>query len=276
MTTVKSAPTAPPVPHPQWDPNLKHQRTQVLFAILVIVVIVIWVALLWWVLGTPTAQVAALALPAGADLALVLSPILVSAAGVERFLESFFSVVESAWKSLVAYLGSGLQWLKATETELVNAREWLDEAAAYYQQQMAQFPQISPPPTNPADPQTPSAFEQLQSKLTDARALLTLAEQRVATAEANLASIVCSESYRDAKTVASVVLGMMLGVIVAKIADLQLFALLGIAVVPGQLDVLITGLVIGSGANPVHSLVGLLQEGAKALNSVQGFLNRKA
>jgi hypothetical protein len=53
-----------------------------------------------------------------------------------------------------------------------------------------------------------------------------------------------------------------------------MFAMLGIAVVPAQIDVLITGLVIGSGSYPVHSLVGILQQGKGAVDSVKGYFNR--
>jgi hypothetical protein len=68
----------------------------------------------------------------------------------------------------------------------------------------------------------------------------------------------------------------MLGVVVAAIAQLQIFAMLGIGAVPARIDVLITGLIIGSGAYPVHSLVGILQQGKDTLDSVKGYFNRAA
>lgn len=64
-------------------------------------------------------------------------------------------------------------------------------------------------------------------------------------AQSNLAAVTSSDSYISAKVVASIVLGLMLGV----------------GIVPAQIDVLITGLVIRSGSYPVHSLVGILQQG---------------
>jgi hypothetical protein len=42
------------------------------------------------------------------------------------------------------------------------------------------------------------------------------------------------------------------------------------------MDVLITGLVIGSGSYPVHSLVGILQQGKDALDGLGNFLNNRA
>jgi hypothetical protein len=69
---------------------------------------------------------------------------------------------------------------------------------------------------------------------------------------------------------------LMLGVIIARVGQLQMFAMLGIGIVPPQIDVLITGLVIGSGSYPVHSLVGILQQGKGAVDSVQSYLDRLA
>ena len=53
-----------------------------------------------------------------------------------------------------------------------------------------------------------------------------------------------------------------------------MFAMLGIGVVSPQIDVLITGLVIGSGSYPVHSLVGILQQGKSTVDSIKGYFNR--
>src|SRR4030095_16889416 len=83
-------------------------------------------------------------------------------------------------------------------------------------------------------------------------------------------------SYISAKSAISIVLGLMLGVIIAAVGQLQMFALLGIAVVPAKFDVFITGLVIGSGSYPVHSLVGILQQGKDTLDSAKGYFNRLA
>ena len=52
--------------------------------------------------------------------------------------------------------------------------------------------------------------------------------------------------------------------------------MLGVAAVPARIDVLITGLIIGSGSYPVHSLDGILQQGKDTLDSVKGYFNRSA
>src|SRR5678815_5917232 len=73
---------------------------------------------------------------AGANLTLVLAPVLVAAAAVERTLESAFNVVEGNWHTLVAYLGRGLRWLKSAEVEVKQARQFLAEASDKYNAEM--------------------------------------------------------------------------------------------------------------------------------------------
>ena len=101
-------------------------------------------------------------------------------------------------------------------------------------------------------------------------------QQRLEDAEENLAAVTSSDSYVSAKAAASIIVGLMLGVIIAALGQLQMFAMLGVGGVPARIDVLITGLIIGSGAYPVHSLVGILQQGKDTLDSVKGYFNRAA
>ena len=115
-----------------------------------------------------------------------------------------------------------------------------------------------------------------QAKMMAANAMMQLAQQRLQAAEDNLADATSSDGYRGIKAAASIVLGLMLGVIVAQLGALQMFALMGVTAVPTKIDIFITGLVIGSGAYPVHSLVGILQQGKDTLDSVKGFFNRSA
>ena len=95
-------------------------------------------------------------------------------------------------------------------------------------------------------------------------------------AENKLSDATSSPDYRSAKSAVTIVLGLMLGVIIAAVGQIQAFALLGIGAVPARFDVLITGLVIGSGSYPVHSLVGILQQGKDALDGLGNFLDSRA
>jgi hypothetical protein len=116
----------------------------------------------------------------------------------------------------------------------------------------------------------------VKAKMDAVEDMMALAQGRLQAAEDKLSEATSSENYINAKTSVSVVLGLMLGVIIAALAQLQMFAMLGVGIVPSRFDVLITGLVIGSGSYPVHSLVGILQQGKDTLDSVKGYFNRSA
>jgi hypothetical protein len=251
---------------PTWSDKDKFFSTQRWFRVLVAVFIILWMILIGWVLTSPIKDAVALPLAAGANLTIVLAPVLAAATAVERTLESVFNMLEGGWRSMVAYLGRGLRWLKNAEIEVQQARQFLADASEKYNAELQgiQFGQESA--SNLAD--------EIQAKINSANKLMVLAQQRLENAEGNLADVTSSESYISAKAAASILLGLMLGVIIAAIGQLQMFAMLGIGIVPAQIDVLITGLVIGSGSYPVHSLVGILQQGKGAVDSVKGYLNR--
>jgi hypothetical protein len=251
---------------PLWSDRDQFFKTRRWFRVLVSVIVILWVILIVWVLVSPIDDAEALPLVVGANLTIVLAPVLAAAAAVERTLESMFNVLEGSWRTMVAYLGRGLRWLKNAEIEVQQARQFLADASDKYNSELQeiQFGQAS----------AATIADEVQAKVASANKLMVIAQQRLENAEGNLADVTSSESYISAKAAASIILGLMLGVIIAAVGQLQMFAMLGIGVVPAQIDVLITGLVIGSGSYPVHSLVGILQQGKGAVDSVKGYFNR--
>ena len=331
---------------PQWDETDKHVQTRRAVFGLIVAVVAVWVVLLYWLFALADVKEAvANRLQAGIDLTLVLAPVIAAAAGVERLLETIFNTIEGAWRTIVAYMGYGMRWLKSAETEVAEARNWLQNMGAIYngtlatnnQQMAAIFNQhkqnmiaelraaestetnlqvkeflqksIKQMETLPAEmlatmtellvtPVSLSLPNDLQTKIdglrqtvldgvkklrdeADAKTklaqdMLQDAQARLKAAEDKLAGATNSDDYKGAKGAASIILGLMLGVIVAAVGQLQMFALLGIDAVPAKFDVLITGLTIGSGSYPIHSLVGILQQGKDTLDSLKGFFNRSA
>lgn len=266
MSTSESTLKADQGGMPAWSDKDQFFKTRRWFRVLAGVVILLWLVLIGWVLASPIDDADALPLAVGANLAIVLAPVLAAAAAVERTLESGFNLLEGSWRTMVAYLGRGLRWLKNAEIEVQQARQLLDIASNKYsaELQSIQFGQGS----------VATLTDDLQARMNAADRLMTLAQLRLKSAESNLSDLTSSERYISAKSAASVILGLMLGVIIAGIGQLQMFAMLGVGVVPAQIDVLITGLVIGSGSYPVHSLVGILQQGKGAVDSVKGYFNR--
>ena len=272
---------------PLWDPRRKRQATKYLFGLALGVLLAAWLATLYWLFGPATVQDAP-PTPSltGLDLAVVLAPVLAAAAGVERLLETTFGIIEQYWLTLVAYLGRGLRWLHSAETEVQEARKWLADVSNEANKIVSQIP------TTPEQLQAmiPDKIDkgktveqwreqvvtEAQKKLDTAKSMMAMAETRLTDAERELASAADSPGYKSAKRAASIIVGLWLGIIVATIGQLQMFAMLGVGIVPARIDVLITGLVIGSGTYPVHSLVGVLQQTKDTLEGAQSFLKGKS
>ncbi len=331
---------------PQWEETWMRDRTKLLVRLGITIVIAIWVFLFIWVLFLADIQKSEVRpLTAGLDLTLVLAPVLAAATGVERLLETVFNTVESSWRTLVAYLGYGFRWLKSAETEVAEARQWLQSMGAIYNssltannlqmsaifvehkknmvQTLRDTANDTPTPElkanlekiadqvdklpaemlsnmmetlmSPTNLPLPAAVRQkveavrttmlsdlekmrqdAETKTQAAQNFLQEAQARLKASEDKLNAAANSPDYRSAKGAVTIILGLMLGVIVAAVGQIQMFALLGISVVPARFDVLITGLVIGSGSYPAHSLVGILQQGKDALDGLGNFLNNRA
>ena len=262
-----------PAPEPRTMPSteaIRKQRavTKRWFVFLVALIALLSGALIVWVFFIASITKATVAtLGPAANLTLVLAPVLAAAAGVERTLETAFNIIENSWKSLVAYLGRGLRWLNSAELEVDASRQWLADVSARYNQELLSL-EIK-------DGMSASDLSsQMQDKIFAAKTMLDLAEKRLSDAESNLANATASDGYRNAKAAASIVLGLVIGVIVSTLGQLQMFAMLGIGSVPERFDVFITGLVIGTGSYPVHSLVGILQQTKETLDGAKGYLNR--
>ena len=330
---------------PQWTEADMRARTRLLLFAGIGLFVGVSVFLIVWVLFLADIQkVGVKPLQTGADLTLVLAPVLAAATGVERLLETVFNAIEGAWRTLVAYLGYGMRWLKSAETEVAEARQWLQNMGAIYNGNLATNNQemtqifnehkqnmiaiLNQTANDTPDPRMKAAMQQaaeqmnrlpaeMLAKMTEllvmpvdlplppevdqkinevrtalvrqveqlraeiaakseaAEALLRDAQARLKIAENKLGAATSAPDYRSAKSAITIVLGLMLGVVVAALGQIQMFALLGIATVPARIDVLITGLVIGSGSYPVHSLLGILQQSKDALDGLGNFLNNR-
>lgn len=185
----------------------------------------------------------------GVDLSAVLAPVIIAALGVERVIEMMWNLIESYIRSFVAFLAGRSEWLRWANDELKAARERL-EALAHEGDPTLRVPDLLPT--------SQDALSQLIER----------AANDVALAETRLSSLTSTGQYRDAKRVISILSSLVLGIIVSTVVGLQMFALLGINV-NERIDLLITGIAIGTGATPVHSLVGILQQGKDTLEGAQ-------
>ena len=256
---------------PTWDPKFKRFQTQWLYRLLLVLVLACTAVVVYWVILQDVTAAPVKALPVGVGLAAILAPVLAAATGVERTLETLFSVLESNWRTLIAYLGRGLRWLQNAETEVENSRQWLTDVTAEYNRELESLPEFA---VGGAVLDAQQLYQVADSKIQSAQKLMKLAEQRVKIAEVQLSQITSSDNYRNVKRAATIYLGLVLGLIVATAGSMQMFAMMGISVGNPKIDVIVTGLVIGSGSGPVHSLINILQAAKDTLESAQGWLER--
>ncbi len=181
-----------------------------------------------------------------ADVTGTLAPLLVAATGVERLIEMGWNFLESRFLEVVSWIGMGEEWVEYAHTEVSSARTTLHNLVRQ------------------ADPVAPAA---------DA---LKTAADALRSAHKLLESSLESQGYVSFKQAASVIAGLFLGVIVAFSAGLdmlQLLQLSGKATIAGML---ITGLIIGTGSGPVHSIIGLLQQTRNAVGQAADFFDSRA
>jgi hypothetical protein len=227
----------------KWTLNVR-----LLFAIMVAVGIVLAVlralgekeGLIWLFTIPPVVQQVG-------DIAVVLAPLVAISLAIERLLETAFDWFEQATRCTAEVLAAPretLDWIGREYQEAYEAAAAAAEAAAVTL--------------------TPASLQALHE-----------AEERLAKAEARLRSWTSAPEYRAWKRALSIWIGLLTGLIVAVIGDLGMFRALGIPM-PRILDMLVTGLIIGAGPGPMHSLIGILQSGRDAVNNLAELAKGKA
>jgi len=204
------------------------------------------VALAWWESATPAwaatvvAQADAPALPP-TDVATLLAPMLSAALGIERFLETMWNLFERLAGQFTAQLGLGVEWAKHAHKQVVAAQQALATQAA-----------------NPL--------------VVD----LQVAEDALFNAQSHLRSALDSDQYKSIKQVVSIFIGVGLGIGASIGLGIDMFQELGLVKQATLFGEILSGIIIGSGSAPVHSLIGLLQQGRDALNETATLLNKRA
>jgi hypothetical protein len=178
------------------------------------------------------------------QIAMLLAPLVAAATAIERMIEMGFSWFESLVVSASNFLNVGGEYVKWARDQVNACRTTLLHAP-------------------PAD--------------------VSAAEQALHDAQQRLKEWVTSEPYTSIKRGLAVLFGIILGLIVAWVSKLQMFKLLGVNLVTlngaannpalaqflTTVDVLVTGLIIGTGSAPVHSLIGILQKSKDAIDEAR-------
>lgn len=173
------------------------------------------------------------------NFASILAPLVTVAVAIERLLETAWDWIEQTTKAVsdvVTEVREAKGWI---EVELLEASRAVEKAA--------------------------SAL--VGAEVTDGYMLLTLdiAERRLAKAEQRFLGWVDAPEWKAKKRALSIWIGLLIGLLIAVLGDLGMFRTIGFST-PRILDMLVTGLVIGLGPGPMHSIIGILQGGKDALD----------
>ncbi len=167
-----------------------------------------------------------------ASIAVMLAPLLAAATAIERAIEGIFNLIESAVLSLSSFSAIGGEYVAWAKGQVKRYREQL-------------------------------------LKLTGDPVQIRAAEKLLQDAEQRLKDWLKSEPYVSLKRSASLALGIVFGLLVAFTTKLKMFQLLNVTMVPANMDIIVTGLVIGTGSAPVHSLIGILQKTRDAIDEAR-------
>ncbi|HUS17398.1 MAG TPA: hypothetical protein VM536_20575 [Chloroflexia bacterium] len=216
-----------------------------------------------WMLLAPHATAAGVSAQtnpttATVDVGTLLGPLVASATAIQQVITMFWNWVESGAQQMVAALGLGRSWATYAQEEIHAAEGALSQLAA----EARRLRHVAPngPPTNP-----------LVMEALDAR--INTAQQKLGDAQQQMRNALKSERYKSIKQGISVLASLVLGLIVATVTQLNMFALLNLPNNGGLFGVLITGLIIGAGTGPVHSIIGLLQQTRDAVDQAANLLS---
>ncbi len=193
------------------------------------------------------------------SITMLFTPMLAASTGIERLLEMFWNWFEALFLNFIAFVAMGWEWTRWAREEVELTTQAINQLAT----QLAQLRRV---------PLTAARASQESDLIQRMR----VAEEGLRLTQEHLRSVLKSERYRSIKQALSVLAGIVLGVIVSAAANLKMFALLGITGVPTTADIVISGLVIGTGAGPMHSLVGMLQQGKETIEQTSALLRGRS
>lgn len=177
----------------------------------------------------------------GGEVQALLLPLIAAATVVERLIEVIFDWYESALMQLSKFPGLAAEYVSWAQKQVRDCKDAFN------------------------DTMTPVEISKAEQDLRDA--------------QDRLASFVKNPHYLSIKRAYSMVLGFVFGLIIAfTVQGLAVFSLLGIQLPEGLLwlDQLVTGLLIGTGSAPMHSLIGLLQNTKDAVDSARALWKGEA
>ena len=187
----------------------------------------------------------------------LLGPVLAAATGVERIVEMGWGIFESLAGRFIAVLGMGRSWAGYAHDEVQSANTEINQVAAAIARLRHTAPAATPGASDPTVPADPQGLALLAAQM-------DVAQQRLSDAQQQLSNALQSATYVSFKRAISIFAGLVLGVSISGLTGMNLFQLLRLPSDGGFYGVLVTGLIIGAGSGPVHSIIGLIQQARDA------------
>lgn len=181
---------------------------------------------------------------ADAELSPMLTAIVAVSVAIERFWETVFGFLERLGLATSRLFGSGAALLAWAKTER-------ERAAAVIESLVKEFGKDQTKPLTPDDQQK-----------------LAAAEQQLVDAQTRIEEALKSPQYLAFKSAATTGGSLVLGLLLNWKCDLHLFHAIGFPGVGDAADTVLTGLAIGAGPGPLHSLIKTLTELRGSLGAV--------
>ncbi len=182
-----------------------------------------------------------------ADLTVILGPLVAVAIAIERLIEAAFDWYERSATAVADVLVKPREALNWIEEEYIRAYEATAIAADQVRVDVI-----------------PGELQRLGA-----------AENRLAEAEARLRSWTNASEYVAFKRAFSIWIGLLTGLIVAIWGGLSFFQAIELRA-PLLLDMLVTGLLIGIGPGPFHTVIGIFQGAKDSLKSLADLLQARS
>ena len=186
------------------------------------------------------------------DYSVALTPFVALAAAIERFWEIAFDVYERFALTVGKLVGGGARGITWMKDELNNANDAVSEVAA----QLGK--------ANPTDERYPQLMSALQE-----------AEERMLDAQDRIGETLKAPQYITVKRAITLLGSLVLGLAVSIFGNIFIFNSIGFKV-PSGVDMILSGLLVGAGVGPMHSLIGALQNTREAVAGLAGLAKGSA
>jgi hypothetical protein len=215
------------------------------------------------------------------DVALLLAPLVAAATAIERFIEMCFNQVESTILNLGSFLNMGGEYVKWAQGQVEEFQKMFltlgDEVNKAKAAVSRAMKAVEEAPEGAEHEKAKAELDKVKNEAAARVSAFDTAEDALEDAQDRLVQFLKEPYWVSRKQAIATLAAIVLGVAAAFVGRIRMFDLLNIDLAKGVtnaglaqflvgVDMAITGLVIGTGSGPVHSLIGILQSTKDTIN----------